>query len=60
MRIVKVDKGVAFGGGKLAFIAGPCVIESRQMALDLARRLSALARKLKINYIFKAIHSSIF
>ena len=54
MRIVKVDKGVAFGGGGLTFIAGPCVIESRQMALDLARRLSALARKLKVGYIFKA------
>ena len=54
MRIVKVDKGVAFGNGDLTFIAGPCVIESRQMALDLARRLSALARKLKVGYIFKA------
>ena len=54
MRIVKVDKGVSFGGGGLTFIAGPCVIESRQMALDLARRLSALARKLKVGYIFKA------
>ena len=54
MRIVKVDKGVAFGNGGLTFIAGPCVIESRQMALDLARRLSALARKLKVGYIFKA------
>ena len=54
MRTVKVDKGVAFGDGRLTFIAGPCVIESRQMALDLAKRLSALARKLKVNYIFKA------
>ena len=54
MRIVKVDKGVSIGGGGLTFIAGPCVIESRQMALDLARRLSALARKLKVGYIFKA------
>ena len=54
MRIVKVDKGVVFGNGGLTFIAGPCVIESRQMALDLARRLSALARKLKVGYIFKA------
>ena len=53
MRIVKVDKGVAFGNGGLTFIAGPCVIESRQMALDLARRLSTLARRLKVGYIFK-------
>ena len=54
MRKVNVDKGVAFGGGSLTFIAGPCVIESREMALDLARRLSALARRLKVGYVFKA------
>ena len=54
MRIVKVDKGIAFGDGRLAFIAGPCVIESRKMALDLGRRLSALARKLGVGYVFKA------
>lgn len=54
MKTVLVDKGVAFGGGKLVFIAGPCVIESRQMALDLAARLSAIARKLGVGYVFKA------
>ena len=54
MRIVKVDKGVSFGDGRLAFIAGPCVIESRQMAMDLARRLVALAKKLKAGFVFKA------
>ena len=51
---VSVDKGVAFGGGGLVFIAGPCVIESRAMALDLARRLVSLARRLGVAYIFKA------
>jgi 2-dehydro-3-deoxyphosphooctonate aldolase (KDO 8-P synthase) len=51
---VIVDKGVAFGDGRLAFIAGPCVIESRESALDLAKRLCALARKLKVPYVFKA------
>ena len=54
VRKVEVDKGVAFGGGRLVFIAGPCVIESRAMALDLARRLSTLAARLKVPYIFKA------
>ncbi|MBR4523712.1 MAG: 3-deoxy-8-phosphooctulonate synthase [Kiritimatiellae bacterium] len=54
MKIVKVDKGVSFGDGKLTFIAGPCVIESREMALELAKKLTALARKLKVGYIFKA------
>ena len=54
MKKVTVDKGVQFGDGRLTFIAGPCVIESRAMALDLARKLTALAAKLKVNYIFKA------
>ena len=54
MKKVTVDKGVVFGDGSLTCIAGPCVIESREMALELARKLSALARKLGANYIFKA------
>ena len=54
MKKIVVDKGVCFGDGSLAFIAGPCVIESREMALELAKRLSVLARKLKAPYVFKA------
>lgn len=54
VRKIDVDNGVAFGDGALTFIAGPCVIESRRMALDLAERLTALADKLKVKYIFKA------
>ena len=53
-RKIDVDKGVAFGDGALTFIAGPCVIESRKMAFDLAERLSALADELKVKFIFKA------
>ncbi len=43
-------------GGKspLILIAGPCVIESRAMCLDLARRLAALAARENISLIFKA------
>ncbi|MBQ6137327.1 MAG: 3-deoxy-8-phosphooctulonate synthase, partial [Kiritimatiellae bacterium] len=54
MRKVSVDKGVSFGDGGLVFIAGPCVIESRAMALGLADRLSSLARRLGVKYVFKA------
>lgn len=35
-------------------VAGPCVIESREGCLDLARRLAALSRRLSIPLIFKA------
>lgn len=54
MRKVKVDKGVEFGSKGLVFIAGPCVIESRKMALDLAEKLTSLASKLGVAYVFKA------
>ena len=54
MNKVKVDKGVVFGDGSLAFIAGPCVIESREMAIGLAKRLTALARSLGVAFVFKA------
>jgi len=54
VRKIEVDKGVAFGGNRLVFIAGPCVIESRAMALGLARRLKALSVALNVPYVFKA------
>ena len=51
---VAVAGNVAFGAGKPVFIAGPCVIESRAMALDLAKNLSSLASSLDVPYVFKA------
>jgi 2-dehydro-3-deoxyphosphooctonate aldolase (KDO 8-P synthase) len=54
MKSVNVDKGVVFGKRALVFIAGPCVIESREMAIDLARRLKALSVKLSQPLVFKA------
>ncbi len=54
VRKINVDRGVAFGDGSLTFIAGPCVIESRRMALDLAARLVEVANDLSVNYVFKA------
>ena len=47
--------GVRFGGGApLVFIAGPCVIESRECCLDLAKALSGIAKRLGAQYVFKA------
>ena len=54
MRKIDVDKGVVFGDGSLAFIAGPCVIESRRMAVDLAGALSKIAKALGASFVFKA------
>ena len=50
---VKVGKAV-FGGKRLAFIAGPCVIESVEGTMDLAARLVKLAHELDVPFVFKA------
>jgi 2-dehydro-3-deoxyphosphooctonate aldolase (KDO 8-P synthase) len=50
---VKVGR-VSFGGRKLAFIAGPCVIESVEGTMDLAARLVRLADELDVPLVFKA------
>ncbi len=53
--IKKVKLGdFAFGDQGLVFIAGPCVIESREGCLEIAERLIAIASRLGVPYIFKA------
>lgn len=42
------------GGAPLAVIAGPCVIESEALTLEIAEALAAAARALRIGVIFKA------
>ena len=41
-------------GNPLILISGPCVIESEENALEIARELKRLCSNLKIPYIFKA------
>jgi len=38
----------------LTLIAGPCALESRDMALDVAGALAALGERLKVGVVFKA------
>jgi len=53
MKKIKVGKAI-FGGQQLAFIAGPCVIESVEGTMDLAEKLVKLAKDLKVPFVFKA------
>ncbi len=39
---------------RLFLIAGPCVIESEQLTIDIAGKLKEISEKLSINLIFKA------
>jgi 2-dehydro-3-deoxyphosphooctonate aldolase (KDO 8-P synthase) len=52
---VAVSAGVVFGGGRPpVFIAGPCVIESREHCLEMARLVAAAARAAGVPVVFKA------
>ncbi|MFO7936314.1 MAG: 3-deoxy-8-phosphooctulonate synthase [Kiritimatiellia bacterium] len=54
-KVKRVKTGnVVFGGKKLAFIAGPCVIESVDGVMTLASRLVRLAGKMNVPLVFKA------
>lgn len=46
--------GRTLGGGELFVIAGPCVLEGRELVLSIAERLRALAQERRIDLIFKA------
>ena len=52
---VVTTQGVRFGNSlKLALIAGPCALESRDHAFDMAGALEELTRKLDIGFVFKS------
>ena len=54
-RAISITREVSFGGDQPPlFIAGPCVIESRQHALGMARTLLKIRDELKINLVFKS------
>jgi 2-dehydro-3-deoxyphosphooctonate aldolase (KDO 8-P synthase) len=46
--------GLSVGGGALLLIAGPCVIESAEHALGLARAIRDIAARVGVAYVFKA------
>ena len=51
---VTIADGVEFGAGGLGLIAGPCVIESREHCLHVAREVAAIAGDLRVPFVFKA------
>jgi len=52
---VEITRNLAIGGGApLGFIAGPCVIESEEHALTMARALSKIAAGLGVPFVFKS------
>jgi 2-dehydro-3-deoxyphosphooctonate aldolase (KDO 8-P synthase) len=53
-RIIKIGNFKIGNKLPLALIAGPCQIESRQHAVDMAGWLVEITQRTKINYVFKA------
>lgn len=45
---------VSFGDGRLTVIAGPCVIESPEHALKMARECAAIAARTGLDLVFKS------
>jgi len=43
-----------FGGGELFLIAGPCLLESRELALSVAERLASIAGERGVPLIFES------
>jgi 2-dehydro-3-deoxyphosphooctonate aldolase (KDO 8-P synthase) len=54
LRPFELVSGIEIGGHELPIIAGPCVIESAELTLEVARRLAQIARRLGAPLIFKA------
>jgi 2-dehydro-3-deoxyphosphooctonate aldolase (KDO 8-P synthase) len=54
VRAVKLGEITIGGGSPFVLIAGPCVIEDEHETFDLASRLTELARRLHVPFVFKA------
>jgi 2-dehydro-3-deoxyphosphooctonate aldolase (KDO 8-P synthase) len=49
-----VSDDVVVGDGRLALLAGPCVVESRDLVLEIAGTLKAACERLGVPFVFKA------
>jgi 2-dehydro-3-deoxyphosphooctonate aldolase (KDO 8-P synthase) len=50
----KLFLGQSYDESNFFLIAGPCVVESEELLMEVAEKVSDLCRKLEIPYIFKA------
>jgi 2-dehydro-3-deoxyphosphooctonate aldolase (KDO 8-P synthase) len=51
---VLIDDQVSVGEGPFVLLAGPCALESRELAFEVAEELRTLCERLEVPYIFKA------
>jgi len=51
---VKIGKANIGGGGPIMVIAGPCVIESREVVMETARGMKEICDRLGLPFVFKS------
>jgi len=51
---VKITDNLTIGNDKIFLIAGPCVIESEDLVMEVAGKMKDITNKLGIQYVFKA------
>lgn len=47
-------KGQSYHPDNFFLIAGPCVVESEELVMEIAEKVSAICKRLEIPYVFKA------
>lgn len=53
-RVVHIDAITIGGGAPLVLIAGPCVVESRDLTFKTAEKIQSIANRLQMPFIFKS------
>ena len=51
---VKINDKISIGNSRITLFAGPCVIESEDLVMEVAGRMKEITEKLGINYVFKS------
>jgi 2-dehydro-3-deoxyphosphooctonate aldolase (KDO 8-P synthase) len=54
VREVRIADGVVLGRDDLVLIAGPCVVESEDHTLQMAKAIAQIARRAGVPFVFKA------
>lgn len=52
--LTQLFKGQSYNPANFFLIAGPCVVESEDLVMEVAGKVSAICKKLEIPYIFKS------
>jgi len=55
MKRIEIIPGLSLGpGSPLLIIAGPCVVESEALTLEIAKMLKGITKELGVGFVFKA------